>query len=132
MRTVTKKEIVEQVARKAKRRRYVVKDTLRRVLEEITEEIGKGNRLEFREFGIFEPVRRAPRIARNPRNQQRVPVPAKHAVRFKAGRILKQKLAAIPDAATAIATAVTTATATKTGRPSPRTTRPKPRPHAPR
>jgi len=131
MRTVTKKDLVDRIAERSKIKQIVVKDILQRVLDEIVEEIGQGNRLEFREFGVFEPTRRAPRAAHNPRTLQRVPVPAKRTVKFKAGRILKQKLATLAATATSEADTEAATAMAQTGQPSPRAARFKPRPYTP-
>ncbi|MHC4677681.1 MAG: HU family DNA-binding protein [Planctomycetota bacterium] len=58
----------------------------------IISELAKGNRLEFRDFGVFETVTRAARMAQNPKTLEQVHVPAKQAVKFKMGRLMKQKL----------------------------------------
>ena len=62
------------------------------LLDEIIAELAKGNRLEFRGFGVFELREHAPRMAQNPKTLERIHVPAKRTVRFKAGRLMKQKL----------------------------------------
>ena len=92
METITKKELVDRIADKTNTKRVVVKDVIQRFLNEIIEELGKGNRLEFRDFGVFETKQRAARIAQNPKTLQRVQVPAKRTVKFKVGRLMKQKL----------------------------------------
>ncbi|MBT3278306.1 MAG: integration host factor subunit beta [Phycisphaerales bacterium] len=90
--TVTKKELVDRIATTTKAKRVLVKDVVQLFLDSIVEELGKGHRLEFRDFGVFETRRRAARIAQNPRTLERVEVPAKHTVKFKPGRIMKLKL----------------------------------------
>ena len=92
MRTVTKKELTDRIADSANLRRSVVKETVQRFLKEIVAELAQGNRLEFRDFGVFEVRTRKPRMAQNPRTLERVPVPAKTAVKFKAGRLLKDRI----------------------------------------
>ena len=92
MHTVTKKELIDRIADQAKTKRVVVKDIVQRFLNEIIAELGQGNRLEFRDFGVFETKSRAPRIAQNPRTMQRVQVPQKRTVKFKVGRLMTQKL----------------------------------------
>ena len=93
METITKKELVDRIAEESGHKRVVVKVILQRVLNEIIDELGKGNRLEFRDFGVFETKQRAARIAQNPKTLQRVQVPAKRTVKFKVGRMMKLKLA---------------------------------------
>ena len=61
-------------------------------LVNVIRELSEGNRLEFRDFGVFEIRERAPRIAQNPKTLERVPVPAKKTVKFKIGRLMKHAL----------------------------------------
>ena len=92
MHTVTKKELIDRIAGQAGAKHVLVKKIVQGFLDEIIQELGRGNRLEFRDFGVFEARQRAPRMAQNPKTLERVPVPAKRAVRFKAGRLMKVKL----------------------------------------
>jgi len=92
MHTITKKELVDRIADKAKEKRVVVKKIIQSFLDEVVEELGHGNRLEFRDFGVFETKERAARIAQNPKTLQRVHVPPKRTVKFKVGRLMKLKL----------------------------------------
>lgn len=92
MHTVTKKELVDRIADETKSKRVLVKQIVQNFLDEIIRELGQGNRLEFRDFGVYEVRDRAARIAQNPKTLQRVPVPPKRTVKFKAGRLMKIKL----------------------------------------
>ena len=92
MHTVTKKEIVDRIAERARHKRVIVKEILQCFLDEVINELGQGNRLEFRDFGVFETKERAARIAQNPKTLQRVQVPPKRTVKFKVGRLMKLKL----------------------------------------
>ena len=90
MATVTKKELVNRIAEKSGQTKVVTKDVIQMFLDEIINELGKGNRLEFREFGVFEIKERAARKAQNPRTLEKVSVPAKKVVKFKVGRLMKE------------------------------------------
>ena len=70
----------------------VVKDILQRFLDEIIQELAACNRLEFREFGVFEVKVRAERVAQNPRTLEKVKVPAKRVVKFKVGRSMRERV----------------------------------------
>ena len=96
MHTVTKKELVDRIAEATKSKHVLVKKVVQCFLDEIIEELAKGNRLEFRDFGVLEVRHRAARVAQNPKTLERVQVPAKRTVRFKAGRLMKQKLQDTP------------------------------------
>lgn len=92
MATVTKKDLIDRVATITDHKRVEVKAIVQTFLDQVIEELGRGNRLEFRDFGVFEVKTRAPRMAQNPKTLERVPVPAKRTVKFKVGRLMKQTL----------------------------------------
>ncbi|NQU76184.1 MAG: integration host factor subunit beta [Planctomycetes bacterium] len=92
MHTVTKKELIDRIADDTGSKRVVVKRVVQSFLDSIIEELGHGNRLEFRDFGVFESKERAARIAQNPKTLERVHVPPKRTVKFKVGRLMKQRL----------------------------------------
>jgi integration host factor subunit beta len=92
MSTTTKKELIERIAENTQAKRVLVKTTVQNFLDEVISELAKGNRLEFRDFGVFETKTRAARTAQNPKTLGKVHVPAKRVVKFKAGRFMRQKL----------------------------------------
>lgn len=92
MRTVTKKELIDRIADRTGAKRVLVKRIIQGFLDDIVDELGDGNRLEFRDFGVFECKVRAARTAQNPKTLERVPVPAKRTVKFKIGRLMKDRL----------------------------------------
>jgi integration host factor subunit beta len=93
MQTITKKELIDRIAEKSSHKRVVVKRIIQSFLDEIVDELGHGNRLEFRDFGVFESKVRAARTAQNPKTLERVSVPSKRTVKFKVGRLMKMRLA---------------------------------------
>src|SRR5438270_14058885 len=93
MATITKKELIDRIADGTGGRRVQVKKVVQQFLDEIIGELGKGNRLEFRDFGVFETKIRKARKAQNPKTLEPVEVPEKRTVKFKVGRLMKQKLA---------------------------------------
>jgi integration host factor subunit beta len=92
MSTITKKEVIDRIAENTNTRRAVVKPVVQSFLDEIIDELAKNNRLEFRDFGVFETKMRAARTAQNPKTMEQVQVPAKRNVKFKMGRLMKQKM----------------------------------------
>ncbi len=92
MATITKRELAEAISQKLGSPQIVTKQTIQLFLELCTEELVKGNRLEFRDFGILTTVERGSRIGRNPKTGTTVDVPPKRVVRFKSGRLLKEKV----------------------------------------
>ena len=92
MTTVTKKQLTEQIATSTKTKQTIVKPIIQQFLDAIIVELAKDNRIEFRDFGVFETKIRKARKAQNPKTLEPVQVPAKRTVKFKAGRLMKQKL----------------------------------------
>lgn len=90
--TTTKKELVGRIAETTGHTKVVVKEILQTFLDEIIDELALGNRLEFREFGVFEVKERKARRAQNPRTLEKVDVPAKRVVKFKVGRMMREKV----------------------------------------
>lgn len=92
MKTITKKELVHRIAEKTQVTKVIAKEVIQHFLNAIIDELAEGNRLEFREFGVFESRERAARLAQNPRTLEKVPVPAKRIVKFKVGRLMRKKV----------------------------------------
>src|SRR5437016_9614492 len=92
MATITKKELIDRIADRTATKRVQVKRVVQQFLDEIVSELGKANRLEFRDFGVFETKIRKARKAQNPKTLEPVEVPEKRTVNFKVGRLMKQKL----------------------------------------
>lgn len=92
MTTITKKELIDRIAEQTQAKRVVVKRIVQSFLDEIVLELSRSNRLEFRDFGVLEVRTREARVAQNPKTLERVKVPAKRTVKFKMGRLMKEKL----------------------------------------
>ncbi len=82
MNTITKKDLVDRISDKTGSKRVLVKKIVQTFLDEIVGELGEGNRLEFRDFGVFEIRSRAARVAQNPKTMEKVFVPSKRTVKF--------------------------------------------------
>jgi integration host factor subunit beta len=94
MATVTKKELISRIAERTQAKRVLVKRIIQAFLDEIISELNQNNRLEFRDFGVFETRTRAARVAQNPKTLERVEVPSKRTVKFKMGRLMRENLCA--------------------------------------
>ena len=68
----------------------ITKSIIQMFLDEIIGELSRGNRLEFRDFGVFEVKSRRARRAQNPRTLEKVQVPPKRVVKFKVGRVMRE------------------------------------------
>ena len=132
--TTTKKELVNRIADSTGQTKVVVKEILQRFLDEIISELAEGNRLEFREFGVFEVKERAARIAQNPRTLEKVRVPAKRVVKFKVGRMMRERVCGEADdepVPPSSSTPGTSAPSTNSAPPSPPAAPPEPNPNSP-
>jgi len=54
MATITKKELIDRIAERTQAKRVTVKCIIQAFLDEVTRELCENNRLEFRDFGVFE------------------------------------------------------------------------------
>ena len=104
MATITKKDLVERIDDRTSVKRHDAKKVVQEFLDLIISELKKGNRLEFRDFGVFEIKERAARVAQNPKTMQKVEVPAKRAVKFKVGRLMRDSVEMVPAPKAAAAT----------------------------
>jgi len=98
MATITKKDLFERVAERTGIKRNLVRDSVQEFLDQVIAELKKGNRLEFRDFGVFEVKERAARRAQNPKTLEQVLVPAKKTVKFKIGRLMRDSVEGLPAA----------------------------------
>ncbi|MCL4218794.1 MAG: integration host factor subunit beta, partial [Candidatus Hydrogenedentes bacterium] len=87
--TMTKRELVIQVANRLGVTQSDVAKILEAAFETISTTLAEGNRWELRDFGVFEVKTRASRIGRNPRTGDQVPVPARRVVTFRPGKRMK-------------------------------------------
>ncbi|MHC4145160.1 MAG: HU family DNA-binding protein [Planctomycetota bacterium] len=92
MATMTKKDFIDRIAEKTQCKRFTVKAVVQQFLDEIVSELAKGNHLEFRDFGVFDVKEQAARVAQNPKTLEPVEVPAKRRVKFKMGRIMRERM----------------------------------------
>ena len=86
---VHKRTLVQNVAVKTNNTSKDTSEIIETFLSEIVNELSKGNRLEFRGFGVFEVVNRSRKLARNPRTNEEVVVPSRKAVKFKMGKSMR-------------------------------------------
>ena len=90
--TLTKNDIVRTLAEKYELEiastRRVVQGTLDMVLDALLKE----DKVELRNFGVFEVIQRKGRIARNPKSRQEVFIPERKVVKFKPGKVMEDKI----------------------------------------
>ena len=93
MKTITKKHLVQQIAQRLGMHPNDVRNVIQSFLDAMSGALAAGDRLEFRDFGVFEIVERKQKIGRNPKNAQ-VPIviPPRKAVKFTAGKKMKKEV----------------------------------------
>lgn len=89
--TMTKKKLIHSISEDKGIHPNDVRHVIQAFLDKITSSLSQGDRLEFREFGVFEVVERKPKIGRNPKKAA-VPIiiPARLAVKFTPGKKMRQ------------------------------------------
>jgi nucleoid DNA-binding protein len=92
MATTPKKDLVNRIAKSTGVRQVLVKAVVQQFFDEVIAELAKGNRLEFREFGVFEPKTTPARTAQNPRTLEKIEVAARRRMVFKPGRLMREGL----------------------------------------
>jgi len=83
---LTKKDIVRIVSEELGLTQQQTKAVVQRTFDAIIEWLANEERIELRNFGVFEVRQRAARTARNPRTNERVEVPGRKVVVFKPGK----------------------------------------------
>lgn len=93
MSTMTKSELIEVVA--ASQQHLAYKDVelaVRTLLEQMSDALSSGERIEIRGFGSFSLHHRPPRIGRNPKTGEPVALPGKHVPHFKPGKQMRERV----------------------------------------
>ena len=91
--TLTKRELVMRISEETGLIQTQVFDVIQKTLDQISEALAKGEKVELRNFGVFEVKVRKARVGRNPRNPAKdVPIPARAMVKFKMGKEMKAEV----------------------------------------
>lgn len=90
---VTKKDIVKTISEEVGLTQQQTKKIVQKTFDAIIDSLVKEERIELRNFGVFEVKMRAARKARNPRTGKQVSVPAKYVVTFKPGKEMESRVA---------------------------------------
>lgn len=87
MATITKKKLVQIISQDLGLHPNDVRNVIQAFLDRTTDYLAHHDRLELRDFGVFEIVERKRKIGRNPKNPS-VPIviPARLAVKFTSGK----------------------------------------------
>ena len=89
---MTKKEIVKTISEEIGMTQLKTKEIVQKTFNAIVNTLVEDQRIELRNFGVFEVKRRAARKARNPRTGEKVFVPEKFVVTFKPGKEMEERV----------------------------------------
>jgi integration host factor subunit beta len=90
---VIKSELVQRIAdRNPHLYLRDVENIVNAILDEVTDALTRGDRVELRGFGAFSVKRRDARLGRNPRTGEHVDVDEKSVPFFKTGKEMRERL----------------------------------------
>jgi len=91
--TITKSELIESLSQKQKHLSYRdVEFAVKSLIEQMAQSLARGERIEIRGFGSFSLHYRPPRVGRNPKTGESVPLPGKYVPHFKPGKELRERV----------------------------------------
>jgi DNA-binding protein HU-beta len=90
---LNKTDLVNAVAMKTGAKKKDVDMILSATLDAIGEALSAGEKVQLTGFGSFEVRHRAERMGRNPRTREEMLIPASKVPAFKAGKLLKDRVA---------------------------------------
>lgn len=95
--TLTKRDLVIRISNENGLTQQQVFDVIQKTLDYISEALAKGDKVELRNFGVFEVKIRKARVGRNPNKPETdVPIPARSTVKFKAGKEMRAEVLKLP------------------------------------
>jgi integration host factor subunit beta len=90
---VTKSELIERLTNKQPHLAHKdVELVVKCLLEQMSDTLATGNRIEIRGFGSFSLHYRPPRVARNPKTGDTVSLSSKYVPHFKPGKELRERV----------------------------------------
>ena len=91
--TLTKRDLVIRISNESGLIQQQVLDVVQKTLDYIAEALAKGDKVELRNFGVFEVKVRRARIGRNPNAPETdVPIPERSVVKFKPGKEMRAEV----------------------------------------
>jgi len=90
---MTKSELIELIASSEQHlAQRDVEIAVKALIEQMSEALASGERIEIRGFGSFSLHHRPPRIGRNPKTGEPVSLPGKHVPHFKPGKQMRERV----------------------------------------
>lgn len=91
--TMTKKKLINSISQEKGIHPNDVRHVIQSFLDKMTDCLSEGDRLEFRDFGVFEVVERKQKIGRNPKKAaEPIVIPARNAVKFTPGKKMRKRI----------------------------------------
>src|SRR5512147_1981221 len=91
--TLTKRDLVIRISNETGLIQQQVLQVLQKTLDYIAQALAKGDKVELRNFGVFEVKVRKSRIGRNPNAPETdVPIPERSVVKFKPGKEMRAEV----------------------------------------
>ena len=88
--TLTKRDLVIRISEETGLVQQQVLDVVQKTLDYIAEALAKRDKVELRNFGVFEVKIRKARVGRNPNAPEKdVPIPERAVVKFKPGKEMR-------------------------------------------
>ncbi|MDD7388357.1 MAG: HU family DNA-binding protein [Lachnospiraceae bacterium] len=87
-----KAELIAAMAAKAGIKKTDAQKALDAFIEVVSEELAAGEKVQLTGFGTFEVAERAAREGRNPQSGETMMIAASKSPKFKAGKVLKDKV----------------------------------------
>jgi nucleoid DNA-binding protein len=95
--TLTKRDLVVRISEETGLIQTQVLEIIQKTLDYIAQALANGEKVELRNFGVFEIKLRKPRVGRNPHAPATdVPIPARSVVKFKPGKELRIEVLKLP------------------------------------
>ena len=95
--TLTKRDLVVRISEETDLIQQQVLEVVQKTLDYIAEALARGDKVELRNFGVFEVKVRRARIGRNPNAPATdVPIPERSVVKFKPGKEMRSEVLKIP------------------------------------
>ncbi len=89
---MNKSDLVDAMAEDAGISKAAAKKALDSFTDNVSDSLGKGNRISLVGFGTFSTSERSAREGRNPQTGKKIQIAAKTVVKFKAGSDLNEKV----------------------------------------
>lgn len=87
---MTKRELIEVVAKKANLTIKAARDSVQAVINSIRDSLKRGEKVVITGFGTFSVRKRVERVGRNPKTGEKITIAARKAPGFTPGKTLKK------------------------------------------